>query len=142
MDVALCSFDIKQRKLYYAGAMNPLYQIRKNGAEYQLLEHTPDKMPVANYSIMDPFQQQEIQLQEGDSLYIFSDGYSDQFGGEKGKKFMKKRFKKLLLSIQDKSMAAQKEAFQSNLQEWMKNRSAKGEDYPQTDDILIIGVKV
>jgi len=142
MDVALCSFDLKRRKMYYAGAMNPLYQIRKHNGEYQLIEHLPDKMPVANHAIMDPFNQKEIELKEGDTMYMFSDGYSDQFGGEKGKKFMKKRFKKMLLSNQDKPMAEQKTAFLDNLSEWMKAPGNSEIECRQTDDILIIGVKV
>jgi len=142
MDVALCSYDLKRKKLFFAGAMNPLYQIRKNEDTYQLIEHLPDKMPVANYAIMDPFKQKEIELQEGDTLYMFSDGFSDQFGGEKGKKFMKKRFKKMLLSHQYKTMAEQQLAFESTLSEWMKATNGSDMECRQTDDILIIGVKV
>jgi serine phosphatase RsbU (regulator of sigma subunit) len=142
MDVALCSYDMIGGRLYFSGAMNPLYQIRRNGNEFQLIEHTPDKMPVANYSIMNPFRQKEISVQRGDALYIFSDGYSDQFGGEQGKKFMKKRFKQMLLAHQDKSMDEQKRAYQANLEAWMKDKVENSEGYPQTDDILIIGIKI
>jgi len=106
------------------------------------MEHLPNKMPVANYAVMDPFQQKEIELMEGDSLYVFSDGYSDQFGGLKGKKFMKKRFKKMLISHQDKSMEEQKQAYLNTLSDWMKPPEDKEMECFQTDDILIIGVKV
>ncbi|MFH0756339.1 MAG: two-component regulator propeller domain-containing protein [Bacteroidota bacterium] len=142
MDVALCSYDKVHHKLYYAGAMNPLFQVRKENGDYQLIEHLPDKMPVANYSIMDPFKQKEIELREGDALYLFSDGYSDQFGGLEGKKFMKKRFKKMLLSHQEKSMTDQKLAFQQNLSDWMRPPENIEIQCFQTDDILIIGIRL
>ncbi len=142
MDISLCSYDLENQKMYFAGAMNPLYQIRKEEGSYQLIEHLPDKMPVANYSIMDPFKQKEIELKKGDALYLFSDGFSDQFGGEKGKKFMKKRFKNMLLAHQDKNMAEQKKSFEDQLQEWMLGIPGQHMACQQTDDILIIGIKI
>ncbi|MBI4645262.1 MAG: SpoIIE family protein phosphatase [Bacteroidia bacterium] len=82
-----------------------------------------------------PFTQQEIQLQTGDTIYLFSDGYADQFGGEKGKKFTYQRFKDLLLSVQDKSMEEQKQILDETIEKW------KGEQ-EQIDDICVIGVRV
>jgi ligand-binding sensor domain-containing protein/serine phosphatase RsbU (regulator of sigma subunit) len=142
MDVALCSYDVKKQIMYFASANNPLYQVRKQDGEYVLTEHILDKMPVGSYNVMDPFRQKEILVLGGDALYLFSDGFRDQFGGPEGKKFMKKRFRQMLLDHQDKSMAEQKKEFQATLAEWMKCSGKEAENHPQTDDILIIGIRV
>ena len=81
------------------------------------------------------FSNHQIDLKKGNTLYMFSDGYQDQFGGKKGKKFMIKRFKELLLSIQDKDMQEQKEIIHKTITDW------KG-DLPQVDDICVIGIRV
>ncbi|MBN4051590.1 tetratricopeptide repeat protein [bacterium AH-315-M05] len=144
-----------QYNLQYAGAYNPLYIVRstnksplKGGSpdllgqrgvpahNYELTEIKADKQPIGYGMGKDqPFTNHEIQLQKGDTIYIFSDGYQDQFGGEKNKKFMAKRFRELLLSIQDKSTEEQKEMLNKTIEEWMGNRE-------QIDDILVIGIKV
>ncbi len=143
MDLAMCSLDLENNKLYFAGAMNPLYQINQDPAgKYQLIEHEPDKMPVGNHHFMNSFNEKEIQLNEGDTFYMFSDGFSDQFGGPKGKKFMKRRFKNMLLSNQSKTMKEQKEIYHKILVDWISQSPRKDKDYPQTDDILIMGVRL
>ena len=143
MDLALCSLDLENKKLYFAGAMNPLYQINQNHeGKYQLIEHEPDKMPVGNHHFMNSFNEKEIQINEGDTFYMFSDGFSDQFGGPKSKKFMKKRFKNMLLSNQSKTMKEQKEIYHKILIDWISQNPKKDRDYPQTDDILIMGVRL
>ena len=81
------------------------------------------------------FNNHTVKLEKGDSVYIFSDGYVDQFGGPKGKKFKHRQFKELLLSIQHKSMHEQKQVLKGTLEKW------KGDSY-QVDDILVIGVKI
>ncbi len=156
MDVAFCIIDKKTRKLQFSGANNPVYIIRELTPEqikqaetqeielpkgvmrnenYELTQIKPDKMPIGIYIKNTPFTYNEVQLIKDDSLYIFSDGYVDQFGGDKGSKFMTKRFKRLLLSVQDKPMEEQKEILDKNIEEW------KGDD-EQIDDILVIGFKV
>jgi serine phosphatase RsbU (regulator of sigma subunit) len=142
MDIALCSYDIKNEKLYFAGAMNPLYQIRNEKDGFKLIEHRPDKMPIAIYSIMDPFKQQEIELRKGDSLYLFSDGFCDQFGGSNRKKFMKKHFREMLLSHQNISMSDQYQAYQKILKDWMNPPDDTSISHEQTDDILVMGIKL
>jgi serine phosphatase RsbU (regulator of sigma subunit) len=102
---------------------------------YELTQIKPDKMPIGIYIKNNPFTYNEVQLIKDDSLYIFSDGYIDQFGGDKGSKFMTKRFKQLLLSVQAKPMEEQKEILDKNIEEW-KNGTE------QVDDILVIGFKV
>ena len=130
MDATLIAWD-KNNKLQFSVANNPLFLIR-NG---ELLETKPDRQPVGFFTgEQKPFTHHELTLEKGDTVYIFSDGYHDQFGGPKDKKFMLKNFKKLLLSIQDKGMSEQKATLETTMAEW------KG-DTEQVDDILVIGVR-
>lgn len=133
MDVCLCCIDEKKGILTYAGAMRPLYQIRNN----KLIEHTPTKYAIGGFSYGENkvFNEEIIKLKKGDVFYLFSDGYADQFGGEKGKKLMLKNFKTLLLSISDLEMQSQKERLHRHYNDW------KGET-PQIDDVLVIGIKI
>ncbi|NQX98539.1 MAG: SpoIIE family protein phosphatase, partial [Flavobacteriales bacterium] len=133
MDLALCSYDKKTKILEYAGAYNPLYLVR-DGEVNQL---KADKFAIGGY-FENPDQKytnHTLQLQEKDYVYIFSDGYADQFGGPKGKKFMYKRFRDYLLALNGKKMSAQKEFLDLTLEEW------KG-PLEQIDDILVIGMHV
>jgi serine phosphatase RsbU (regulator of sigma subunit) len=132
MDISMIMIDKDTSTVQFAGAFNSLYLIR--GTELQ--EANADRMPVGYHDKLDiPFTNSELQLQKGDSLYIFSDGYIDQFGGENGKKFMAKKFKQLLLNMQDKPMDTQRELLDKNIIDW------RGE-LDQIDDILVMGVKV
>ncbi|PLX11095.1 MAG: serine/threonine protein kinase, partial [Marinilabiliales bacterium] len=88
------------------------------------------------------FKNNEIDLLEGDVLYFFSDGFQDQFGGPADKKFKVKKFKELILSIQDKSMDQQKEILNNTIESWRKYRLDEGIEVEQIDDILVMGVKV
>ena len=130
MDAVLCSWN-KNGTLEYSLAYNPLLLIRKG----EILETKADKQPVGFHTgAQKPFTHHELKLDKGDTVYIFSDGYPDQFGGPKDKKFMMKNFKKLLLSIQDKTMNEQKTILETTMAEW------KG-DTEQVDDILVMGVR-
>jgi ligand-binding sensor domain-containing protein len=129
MDIALCSLE--GNTLHYAGANNPLWIIR-NG---ELLETKANKQPIGKYDNPKPYTTHAVNLEKGDTLYIFSDGYVDQFGGEKGKKFMVKAFRKLIVGIQDKTMEEQKTLIDQNFEQW------KGE-LDQVDDVCVIGVRV
>lgn len=134
MDIALCSYDAKTKVLEYAGAYNPLYLVR--GGE--LIETKADKFPIGGAlenSDSQTYTSHTFQLQKDDTIYIFSDGYVDQFGGEKGKKFMVKQFRQLILSIQDKSMEEQKHYLNYIFEQWRGN-------HEQVDDILIMGMRV
>jgi serine phosphatase RsbU (regulator of sigma subunit)/HAMP domain-containing protein len=133
MDLALCCYDIKTRELQYAGAYNPLYLIR-DGEVNQI---KADKFAIGSYyeDQSKKYSNHVIQLQEKDYIYVFSDGYADQFGGPKGKKFMYKRFRDYLLTLNGKSMGAQKEFLDNTLEQW------KG-PLEQIDDILVIGLHV
>jgi serine phosphatase RsbU (regulator of sigma subunit) len=132
MDAVLCKLDIKNLKLEYAAANNAFYIIRNN----ELLTCKADKMPVGKgFDDSISFTYNQIALQKGDLIYTFTDGYADQFGGPKGKKFKYKQLEDLLLSIHHLSMQEQSSILKQKFSDW------KG-PLDQVDDILIIGVKV
>ncbi|MCB9360814.1 MAG: SpoIIE family protein phosphatase [Flavobacteriales bacterium] len=133
MDIALCSLEQKDGswKLKYAGANNPLWIIRNN----EIIETKANKQPIGKFDELLPYTTHTIELQKGDSVYISSDGYADQFGGEKGKKLKSANFKKLLLSIQNESMEKQKQLIDEAFENWKGNLE-------QLDDVCVIGVKV
>ncbi len=130
MDIAVCVVDFENNILWYAGANNPLYLIR--GGE--LIHYRADKMPVAIHYKMVPFTLQKIELQKGDAFYIFSDGYCDQFGGPKQKKFMSMQLKETLVAMASQPMLQQGERLSEIFEEW------RG-DGPQIDDVTMIGVR-
>ena len=132
MDIALCIVDTDNMKMQYAGAYNPLYLYRNN----ELIEIKADRMPIGIYiKEKESFTNHEIDIQKNDTFYIFSDGYSDQFGGPDGRKFKTKEFKKLLLSIHKKPLIEQKEILNKKIDNW------KG-DYDQLDDIIVLGIRL
>lgn len=131
MDIALCVID--DLNLKYAGAHNPLWIIRKGATEIE--ETKADKQPIGKYANTTQFRTNDISINKGDTIYIFSDGYVDQFGGEKEKKFKSKAFKQLLLSIQDKTMEEQKLIIDNVFEKWRGN-------IEQIDDVCIIGVRI
>ena len=98
-----------------------------------------DKMPIAIYDKMDKFTLHEIPLKKGDIIYLTGDGFSDQFGGPKGKKFMSKNLKELLLKISAEPMKTQHEILDKTITDWINGH---GEKYEQTDDITIMGIKI
>ena len=133
MDMALCIIDFKKKELQFAGANNPLYLIRKGG---EITEIRGDKMPIGiYYRKEESFTNHNLKFEKGDSFYIFTDGLVDQFGGPKERKFMKKRFKELLLTHQDKTMEEQKAILNNAVETW------RG-DLHQVDDMLVIGCKL
>jgi serine phosphatase RsbU (regulator of sigma subunit) len=132
MDCVICNFDMKNLNIEFACSNNPLWIIRSN----ELIEFKPDKMPVGNHTDNSkPFTLQSFKLQKGDIIYIFSDGYADQFGGPLGKKFKYSQLEILLISIHNKPMNEQKEILNETIGSW------KGE-LEQVDDICIIGIRI
>jgi serine phosphatase RsbU (regulator of sigma subunit) len=129
MDIALCSLE--GSKLEYAGAHNPLWIIRDG----EVIETKATKQPIGKFENMIPYTTHSFDLQKGDSIYVFSDGYVDQFGGEKGKKFKSRAFRDLLLSIQEKSMEEQRAIIDETFETW------KG-PLEQIDDVCVIGVRI
>ncbi|QKG79385.1 tetratricopeptide repeat protein [Tenuifilum thalassicum] len=145
MDIALCAIDRESRNLTYAGAnMSIIISTNSDVEENEriikisdgLLEFRPDRMPIAYHEKMDKFNEISITIQPNDTVYLFSDGYADQFGGQKPtKKFGYHAFRKLIADVKDKPLYEQKKIFYQTLERW------KGEEESQTDDILIIGIK-
>ena len=132
LDIALCIIDHEKQILEYAGANNPLYLIRNN----ELTETKADKMPIGIHRrAKESFQNHIIKLQKDDLIYIFSDGFADQFGGEYGRKFLSANFKKLLIENFSKTLNDQKVILEKTFEEWKGDRK-------QLDDILIIGFKI
>jgi serine phosphatase RsbU (regulator of sigma subunit) len=136
MDIALLSFDDANHLVEFAGANNPLWKFSLLNSERKMEEYLPDKRPIGYFIGQDkPFTKSTIQLKAGDTLYIFSDGYADQFGGPKGKKFKYKQLQETLLSIQDKPMLEQETVLLDAFNNW------KGK-LEQVDDVLVIGIRV
>lgn len=131
MDISLCALNTKTNQLLWSGANNPLWFI----SDKTLTEIKGDKQPIGKTDYLKPFSTHSIQLQKGDTIYIFTDGYADQFGGEKNKKFMYKPLKNLLTEIHQEPLEIQKEVLKQKFTSW------KG-DTEQTDDVLIIGLKI
>jgi len=131
MDLSLVVVNLETKELQYSGAYNPLYHFRAG----ELNEIKADKMPIGLYIKKPvPFTNKSIQLMENDAIYMFSDGYADQFGGEQGRKFKYHRFRNLFKSSYEKPMAEQKKILSETYKNW------KG-DEKQLDDILVIGLR-
>ena len=132
MDCVLCAYDFENMQLHVAAANNPLWIIRNGGLD----EYKPDKMPVGKYGDeLKPFSLQTINLQKGDVVYSFTDGYADQFGGPKGKKFKYKQLEEKLLAYHNLPMEEQKKNLAEIFENWKGNME-------QIDDVLVIGVKI
>ena len=130
MDMTVTVIDFEKNKLYFSGANNPLYLVRDG----ELSQYKADKMPVAIHEIMEEFHMESIDLKKGDTFYTFSDGYVDQFGGPRQKKFMSKNFKRVLLEIQDLDMIEQGKRLDEIFEEYRA-------DVEQIDDVVVIGVR-
>ncbi|MFI5203721.1 MAG: two-component regulator propeller domain-containing protein [Flavobacteriales bacterium] len=131
MDIGICSMDTKTMTARFCGANIPIYVLR-NG---ELVEYASSKYPIGGMMEEKEFHGIEFTFQKGDTFYMCSDGYLDQFGGDEGKKFMRKRWRDLLLSIRAMDMAEQRNTIERIFDEW------RGQ-YPQIDDVLVIGVKI
>jgi serine phosphatase RsbU (regulator of sigma subunit) len=132
IEIALCVIDLKRKTLEYSGANRPLYIVREGAVQHI----RPDRMPIGIYEQESvPFTNHTLELKKGDSIYLFSDGYVDQLGGPLRKTFRVKKFRKLLVGIQDQSMDAQKQILLRNLKEWQG-------DVEQIDDILVMGIRI
>ncbi len=133
MDISLITIDYKNKKLNYAGGYNPLFIIRKA----ELIQIKADKFPIGGYmgEKLKDFTNNEFDLQKGDVIYLFSDGYADQFGGTDDSKFLIRRFRELLLKIHNEPMNEQKEILNQVHYDWRGNSV-------QIDDILVIGIRI
>ena len=134
MDISLARLNLVTKELMWAGANNPLWIISKNKQE-PLTEIPAHKQPIGFYPTLTPYPNHKIQLNKGDTFYLFTDGYADQFGGEKGKKLKYKTMKDLLVNNTNESMDKQKQILFDFFTAWKGN-------YEQTDDMCIIGITI
>ncbi len=130
MDISLISYDPKKMNILFAGANNGLYLIRNN----ELTNYKSDRQPIGVFEDQKPFNQQKIDLQKGDIIYLYTDGFADQFGGEKGKKLKTSNFKKLLIEIHQLPMNEQKEKLHQSFENWRN-------EIEQIDDLCIAGIR-
>jgi serine phosphatase RsbU (regulator of sigma subunit) len=130
MDMCVCLIDFKKNKMQFAGANNPLWIF----ADGKLNEIKGDKMPVAIHDNMPPFTNHVVDIKKGDTFYIFSDGYADQFGGPQQKKILNKNFKMLLQKVQNLPMLEQGSKINEFFEDWRK-------ELEQIDDVCVIGIR-
>lgn len=131
MDIGLCVLNTKNLRLEFAGAYIPLYLVRKG----KLVEIKADKQPIGKHSEVKSFTNNGIEIEKNDLIYLLSDGFADQFGGEKGKKFRTKTLKELLLKISELSISQQKKQLDKYFDDW------KGK-LDQVDDVTVMGMKI
>ena len=131
MDIVVINVDTKNKKLGFAGSRNSLVKISGD----ELVEIKGSKAHLGQNYGHDEFNNQQVQLREGDALYLFSDGFYDQKGGEEGKKFYPKRFREMLLEHAAKDMNTQSDCYSEVFTEWSEGRE-------QIDDILILGIRL
>jgi phosphoserine phosphatase RsbU/P len=132
MDLVFCCLDPATNILHYAAANNSLFVVRGK----ELWELKADKQPCGFFHELKPFNTRSFQLIDGDSIYAFSDGYPDQFGGPKGKKFKYAQLENMLLENAQLDMKEQKTILINRMKDWM------GEKQTQIDDMLVVGLKV
>ncbi len=131
MDISLISINLKTLHSEWAGANNPLWIIR----EGKVIEYKADKQPIGYFPEQKPFTNHLFDLQKGDTVYLYTDGFADQFGGPKGKKYLYKQLERLILSANSETLVKQKEMLNESFQSW------KGH-LEQIDDVCIIGIKI
>jgi serine phosphatase RsbU (regulator of sigma subunit) len=148
MDISLCAYHPDQKLLEWSGANNPLYIVTPEKAQIDvdlemvdethlpnLFEIKADKQPIGMFSNRTPYTLHQIPLNEGDIFYSFTDGFADQFGGEKGKKYKTKKMKEFFRSIYDQPIAEQGNMIKKEFNDWRGRLE-------QIDDVCVIGVRV
>ena len=131
MDISLCTFNSKTKEVQWSGANNPLWYIQ----DTEIKEITADKQPIGNSDNPKPFTTHTIKLNDGDEVYLFTDGYADQFGGPKGKKYKYKQLEQKVLEGRNLDMNVQRNNLNTSFEAWKGNLE-------QVDDVLIIGIRV
>lgn len=132
MDISLIAIDLETKQLAYSGANNPVYIVRNKSLETL----KANKQAIGNMNeVALPFDNVITQLQDGDCIYLFTDGYADQFGGPKGKKLMRKQFEEVLIENSEKTMQEQKQALENTYNNWKGNLE-------QVDDVCVVGIRI
>jgi len=134
MDVVLCTLDIRTNTLVYSAVGNPLYRVSSGEITEYNVNNSTGKSEKTSDCL---FESEKIQLKRGDTIYLCSDGYTDQFGGLSHKKYLRNRFKSFLLSIQEFTMPEQSDRLYEEIEQWREEN-----DEDQTDDILVIGIRI
>ena len=133
MDISLGAYNSLTGSFKWAGANNPLWIIRSKSKEVEVIK--ANNQPIGRYVTDEPFTSHDIQLSKGDTIYLFTDGFADQFGGENGKKYKTANFKRFLLSIQQNDMKTQKTLINNEFNNWKGN-------FEQIDDVCVLGVRI
>jgi tetratricopeptide (TPR) repeat protein len=144
MDISLCVYDKKTGKIKWAGANNPLWILKSADSEKPLREIKPDKQPIGYMQGSKPFTTHEPEVEKGDMIYMFTDGYPDQFGGPAGRKFMYKNFQRKIESIVKLGMKEQQNELEITFEKWVKREGAADvvKQMEQTDDVCILGLRI
>jgi serine phosphatase RsbU (regulator of sigma subunit) len=132
MDISLCVVDKQRMTLQFAGAFSDLWVVRSQSQQVMKIKGV--KMPVGIHQKYYEIINHDIQLSPGDTIYLLTDGYKDQFGGNRGKRFMSKNLEELVLSLQRLTMTEQRKYLSNSFIKWKNG-------YTQVDDMLIIGIK-
>ncbi|MCH8318856.1 MAG: SpoIIE family protein phosphatase [Bacteroidetes bacterium] len=143
MDIALCCIDLKSKFIRYAGAMNPLYVVHNGSLDVIKadIKSIGGKIHRHHIETERKFTNHQIPIHKGMTIYVFSDGYSDQYGGEEKKKFGSQKFKQLLLDNSNLDMQKQKDALSKTISEWQALADQPGKSCKQIDDMLVMGVR-
>ncbi len=132
MDISLIAIDLESKQLAYSGANNPIYIVRKKTLECI----KANKQAIGNMNdVVLPYDNRTTQLESDDCIYLFTDGYADQFGGPKGKKLMRKQFEETLIAASDKPMKEQKHILETTFNDWKGNLE-------QVDDVCVVGIRI
>ncbi len=133
MDISICCLNINTNEMQWSGANNPLWILRKDAEEFEIIKG--NKQPVGIHPKPEPFVAHQVQLSEGDTIYVFTDGYQDQFGGPTYSKFKAKQLKQLIIDNQNMSMEQQHHVLYKTFKDWMGSEE-------QIDDVCVIGVRI
>jgi serine phosphatase RsbU (regulator of sigma subunit) len=131
MDLSICKINFDAGMVEYAGAFNSVYLVRDN----KLIEYSADSIYIGNNDDNKPYTNQTFKIEKDDVLYMFSDGFADQFGGDKGKKYKYNQMQQLLVKNNNKPMDVQKQLLNEEFEQWRGNLE-------QVDDVMIIGIKI
>jgi len=135
--MTMVAINRSKLKMHFCGANNPIYILQNRDSKKELVEIKPDKQPISGSTtdVKKPFTNHTIDVQKGDIVYLFTDGYADQFGGPKGKKFKYKQLQEKLREFSDMPMKKQREKLERTFLDWKGNLE-------QVDDVLIIGIRI